>query len=457
MFWALVPEDHATAQAVASWGPPGPQFTEEPLPHFNRLQDSALRAIAGAVSVLGVLVLGPVGAADAATGPALPCTSVAGPAELQSPVAFGAFVGALAPGQVGCLPPGTYGAVNERFIMAIRQPGAPITLRALDYAKKPTIHGELLLAGDSITVSGLTFDGPAGCDSPPPYPCVQMAPLVINGNNVEVNRSEVRNSTSHEGIHVGNNLLAPPPVNVRLVRDYVHDNGLRSDRTRANLDHGINWVQGSGSIANSVIVHNYAYGVHLAPFAKNVRVTLNTIVGNGHSGVIIADCDPRENSPLGGLHCATPPNVDFATNNLVDNNIIANNCTDLAFSQFCSGVGSFLLTFAGNGNRVRNNLFFHNYVRKHDQACDGRPRCKPKGPRGLSFSSNTNANPRFVGGSRFKGAARFVLRAGSPAIGRAVVPSSRDLKTGDFAGRSRPSPKRTRPDQGAFESARRPR
>jgi len=281
-----------------------------------------------------------------------------------------------------------------------------------------------------------------------------MAPLVVNGNNVEVNRSEVKDSQSNEGIHVGNLLGAPPPFNVRLLSNYVHDNGLRSDPKRANVDHGINWVQGSGLIANSVIADNYAYGVHLAPYAKNVRVTLNTIVGHGRSGVIIADCDPKK---FEGLNCATAPGVDVATNNLVDNNIVARNCKDRAFSRFCgAGVASFLLESKGNGNRVRNNLFFHNYSRKSDQACDGRPRCKPKGPRGLAFSGNMNRNPMFAGGSKSKGAARFVLRARSPAIGRVVAPSSAALQAGDFGARKRPSPNGTRADLGALESKRGP-
>lgn len=423
------------------------------LRHLVHRSQGALRAATLAAATIGALLLGP---ANATAAPAPGCTKVAGLAELQSPAGFRAFVTGLMPGEVGCLPPGTYGAINERFTMSLRQPGPPITLRAQDYANRPTIVGQLSLAGFSITASGLIFDGPAGCESPPPAACLQMAPVAITGNNVEVNRSEVKDSASNEGIHVGNDLGAPAPVNVRLLQNYIHDNGVRSDRARANLDYGINWVQGSGAIANSVIAANHAYGVHLAPYARNVRVTLNTIVGHGRSGVIIADCDPAENSPLRPLNCTTPPGVDIARGNLVDNNIIANNCTDSAFSRFCSGgVASFLLTSATNGNRVRNNVLFRNYYRKREQACDGRRGCKA--PRGLAYSRNLSGNPLFVGGPRSKGAARFALRARSPAIGRAASPSSRDLKTGDFAGRPRPRPKGTRPDLGAFEFKRRAR
>lgn len=430
--------------------------------HLKTRSTAGLHAITLAVSVLGALLLGPAGAAQAAavsSGPVPACTKVAGAAEAQSPVAFRAFVAGLLPGEVGCLAPGTYGGLNETFPMAMKQPGPRITLRAQDYATKPTIVGQLSLSGDSITASGMIFRGPAGCESPPPEPCVALAPLVINGSDVEVNRSEVKGSASHEGIHVGNELELPAPVNVRLVRNYVHDNGLRTDRTRANLDHGINWFKGSGLIANSIIANNYSYGVHLAPYVNGVRVTLNTIVGNGRSGVTIGDCDPAETSPIAVRNCTTPRGVDTARNNVVDNNIIAHNCTNRAFSDACyGGVGSFLLDAPSNGNIVTNNLFFRNYYRKRDQTCDGRRGCKPRGPRGLAYSRNFNRNPLFVGGPRSKGAMRFVLRSRSPAIGRATAPRNRDLKKGhDFAGYARPAPKATKTDLGAFEYRRKPK
>lgn len=88
----------------------------------------------------------------------------------------------------------------------------------------------------------------------------------LQGANLELNTSEVRDNAYHAGIY------AYKATNARILRDYVHDNGDRTQPNQANLDHGIYFDSGSGLVANNVIEHNYAHGVQLYPSPHDVSV-----------------------------------------------------------------------------------------------------------------------------------------------------------------------------------------
>jgi nitrous oxidase accessory protein NosD len=212
---------------------------------------------------------------------------------------------------------------------------------------------------------------------------------VMYGSDVEISGSEVRDSAWHAGIYVWD------ATGVRIVGNRIHDNGDRTEPSQANLDHGIYWAGGSGVVANNVIDHNVAYGVHLYPEANGVTVTQNTIVHSGRGGVIVAD---------------------QAANTLVTNNVIADN--DLY------GIRGYDLT--GTGNVARRNLLWHNGSENLSGA-------------GIALSDNIVADPR-LGTDLRPLASSPAIDAASPG---AVMPV-------DLDGVARP--RGAGPDIGAYEA-----
>jgi hypothetical protein len=132
-------------------------------------------------------------------------------------------------------------------------------------------------------------------------------------------------------------------------------------------------------------------------------VSQNTVVENGKDGIVV-----------GG-------ELKWSSNdNLVVNNIVAFNKA--------WGIRTYWEDRTGSGNRALRNLVFRN----GDGAF-----WFPGG--GMSARLSIRVNPRFVGDGNFR------LRAGSPAVNRAI--STFSMRS-DITGRTRP---RGRGDLGAFE------
>jgi parallel beta-helix repeat protein len=334
------------------------------------------------------------------------CTKVALPGSNLK-----AFVNSLVPGDVGCLRAGVHGARGtEIFMTASGTQAAPITVRGYPGDAMPTILGYFPIGGQYIVISGLLFDGPTGLvDANPPNPAVERNVIAIYGSNVEINHCEIRNSLAHAGIYLEG------AYNARLIGNYIHDNGNFNDPSTANLDHGIYFGSGSGLIANNLIEHNYAFGVHLYPSTSNVVVQQNTIIKNGRSGVIIGGW--TTNCPAAG--CPPQP-----TNTLVVNNIIAFNAY-YAFQSFE------LMT---SGHIIKNNLLWEN--------AGGNIPTDERYTRNLTFVNQNNniADPRFAATSNYR------LQSGSPAIDAALNPYTQPDDY-DFI----PRPQGAASDIGAFE------
>jgi copper-binding protein NosD len=301
-------------------------------------------------------------------------------------------ISAAVPGDTVVLREGTYGAPGTRTnIEKSGTEGAPITFTGFPGEARPTVKGYVRVVGSHLRFSGITFDGPTGqvgarTDSNPGGEDVVVA--IMYGSDVELSGSEVRNGHWHAGIYVY-------ATDVRLVGNWVHDNGDRSQSSQANLDHGIYWEKGSGLVADNVVEHNYAYGVHLHPDAGPITVTGNTIVGNGRGGVLVT-----ENS----------------ANNRIVGNVVADNAW--------YGIRAWSLT--GSGNVAENNVLWHN---SEDFSGDG-----------FTLRSNVVADPRFVG------AGDYHLQGSSPAIDRGLSGVGPAF---DFEGVSRS--RGAAPDAGAYE------
>jgi parallel beta-helix repeat protein len=264
--------------------------------------------------------------------------------------------------------PGTYGArgaSNELWHSGTAR--ARITVMGQPGARRPIVRGFTRLAGAHLRLSGLVFAGPTGNVQPArgDNPGGEQVVVAITGDDVTISDSVVRDGAWHAGIYVDG------ADGTRLIGNHIHDNGNRSDRAHANLDHGIYWARGTGQITNNVIERNVARGIQLYPAASGVVVTHNTIVGNGRSGI-----------QLGAQ----------ASNNVIANNIVA----------FNRGSGIRSSDLAGGNNQVVNNLVWSN-----DAGNIGPQK------EGLSFARTIEADPRLR-------RATYCPERGSPAIDRAL-------------------------------------
>jgi len=295
---------------------------------------------------------------------------------------------AVLPGQTVYVRAGTYPewATLSRSGTAV----APITLRAYP-GEQPVLTGRLKLTGSYARVSGFLFQGGTASNA------TGVLVYVSGGDDLELSANEIRGAAM-SGVYVGD------PGNradhLFIVGNFIHDNG-----THTNLDHGIYFGYGSaGLIANNLIVHNFAQGIKLAPDAQATIATANTVVGNGRSGILV-----------GG------DTVDLSNNNMVVNNIAAYN------SDW--GIRSYWEQAVGSGNLALRNLVFANRA-GHFWFPGG----------GMVERRSIRSDPRFVSPVNYR------LRAGSPAINRAIAAFSMPF---DFDGRGRPLG--AGPDIGAYE------
>jgi hypothetical protein len=302
--------------------------------------------------------------------------------------------GSARPGDVIVVRPGTYGARGS--VTRLGRGGtasAPVTYLAEPGASRPRVLGQLRVTADHLELSGLLFDGPTGPvpDGTASSHGGEDVQVWIMGDDVELAHSEIRGNRWHAGVYLYR------ADDVRIVANYIHDNGQFGVPEHANLDHGIYWDSGSGLIANNLIERNYAYGIQLYPEVRAVRVVQNTIVRNGRGGVIVAE---------------------RATDNLIVNNVIAYNERH--------GVRDWALT--GVGNTARRNLLWSNGAEEFSGSAVAR-------------EDNLVADPRFVGPADYR------LGPGSAGIGRALGDYSMD---DDYAGRARS--RAGSPDLGAYET-----
>jgi hypothetical protein len=321
-----------------------------------------------------------------------PTGSDSGPGTLQRPwrtVRRG--LAALRPGRRLVLRAGTYAERVEVARGGTKSARAVITAYP---GERPVLAGRLKVIADYVLVTGLVIDGTGAT-------AYDSALYVAGARGVEVAGCEIRNAVG-SGVFVGDE--GDPSSNVRLVRNWIHDNGKDDFH-----DHAIYWAHGAGGlIGNNVIERNAGFGVHLYPNADGVLVTQNTVTASGRSGIIVAG-DTEASS---------------------DRNVVVNNIS--AFNGEL-GIRSSWDGPTGTGDVVRSNVLFGN------TAGD-----RPVGEyaAGLNVGTNRIADPRFVNRS----GRNYRLQPSSPALGAAVARYSLQR---DFTGRKRPQGRG--PDIGAYE------
>lgn len=304
----------------------------------------------------------------------------------------------LLPGETALVRGGTY-SQNLRMTRA-GTASAPITVAAYPgevvvlhpSASSPTYPLEVASGAAFVRFQGFVIENAVG-------PSTTNVYVDGTAHDIEVSQCEVRNS-QRQGFFIDSTTR-----NIHVLGCSIHDNGNVSNPQQ---DHGI-YVEGRDQlIANCVIYGQpHGFGVQVYPNSDRVTVVDNTIVGNKLGGVVIGGETTTANSTL------------------VANNVLAYN------SGF--GIGSYWGGPVGVGNVAHDNLGWGNGGGDFPSGPDGA---------GIAFSSNVVADPLFVD----RAAEDFHLKAGSPAIDRALA----DLALPwDVGGGSRPSG--PLPDLGAYE------
>ena len=257
---------------------------------------------------------------------------------------LGKAVAGASAGATVVLEPGTYGEMGGTITFG-RSGGAaaPIVFTSAPGQPQAAIRGYVRVTGSHLRLNALRFEGPTGPVAPrtaenPGGQEVQLS--IMYGSDVTVSDSEVSGNAWHAGVFVSQ------ATEVRLAGDYIHGNG--DAATGGNLDHGIYWYGGSGSITDSRIEDNVAYGIQLYPEPADVLVAHNTISGNGRGGIIVSE---------------------RASDSVIRNNLIVGN------GEY--GIRAYKLT--GSGNVAAENLIWESG--------------KPTDGTGIEFTGTVEAEP----------------------------------------------------------------
>jgi parallel beta-helix repeat protein len=146
--------------------------------------------------------------------------------------------------------------------------------------ERATWRGRIIVRASGVTLDRLTLDGTGPGRSSLPSP-------TINGSDFTLRESDV---TNRNGICVHPRPYGGlTPDRFTIERNRIHNCGRRP---RTNHDHGVYVGGGTGVIRWNVVFDNADRGIQLYPAARGVRVSGNTIVGNGE-GVIFAAAAAR--------------------------------------------------------------------------------------------------------------------------------------------------------------------
>lgn len=319
---------------------------------------------------------------------------------------------ALQPGQIAYLRAGTYGAfcTSSRFSRA-GTVTAPITVQG--YAgERAVIHGNIRLEGSYFRLANVVVEGPScgtwGATTQQGENLIVMFPGVTH--HVEVSNSEVYHSGWHAGIGAGGD-------DIWILNNYIHDNGGFNDTTQYNTSHGIYYSDGTrGVVANNILEHNRAKGLSARYSANHILVVNNTAVGNGRSGMDIAE----------NTH-----DWLFANNVLVNNGNV-NNGMGINTSGSSGGLTNVLI----------NNVFWNNGTSGSNTWSSN-----------ASATNNLVANPLLVNPANSVPSTThagysndYHLGAGSPAINFATVTYALPFDIGGVC-----RPRGAGPDAGVYE------
>jgi hypothetical protein len=172
-------------------------------------------------------------------------------------------------------------------------------------------RGRIVVRANNVTLRNLTLDGSRGRRSLP-SPTISSTGFTLRDSDVTNRTGICVHPTPYKRL---------TPRRFTIERNRIHGCG---HRPPANYDHGVYVAAGDGLIRWNAIFDNADRGVQLYPAARGVRVTENTIDGNGE-GVLYGE---------------------GATGNVVSNNLITNSNVRFNVEHF---------ELHGGGNALASN------------------------------------------------------------------------------------------------------
>jgi hypothetical protein len=249
------------------------------------------------------------------------------------------------PGDTIVLRGGTYGAPGQSTDFdKSGTAAAPINVVAYP-GETPTMHGLVSVDGDYVTLCGLLVQGGTGPLANPSSdnPRREMPKLWIAGDHTTLQSSEVTGAEWHAGVYI-------EADDVRIVGNYIHDNGQFDRPDMANLDHGLYWARGHGGlVAGNRFDHNLAAAVQLYPSVSGVTVRNNVMTGGGRAAVLLGDDvsdNVIEDNDIYGNRRGIEGYAVTGSNNVARGNRLWNNAEDNL-----SNVAGSHIAFSGNDSR----------------------------------------------------------------------------------------------------------
>lgn len=271
----------------------------------------------------------------------------------------------------------------------------PITIASYP-GERATISDEsypLEIEGSYLRIRGFVLEGAKGTSSTNVY-------FESGAHHVELVGNEVRFSQD-QGV-----FTEEETHHIHIVGNRIHDNG-RGHVSGQHQSHGI-YLQGSDHFVANNVIYDHPEGFGIQVYDQNSRSVLvhNTIVGSGHSGIVVGGS--------GG--------VDNIT---IRNNVIAFNRSYGVQTDSDCPTGPVL---------IDTNVIFGNGSGAVQRGCDEL----------VLTGGNILSDPRFAG----RQARNFQLTQGSPAVNRARADYALRLDV-----RNARRPARGGYDIGAFELA----
>jgi len=266
---------------------------------------SALRRFALVVSSLAAAAAG-AGALPAQA--ALNCDRYASPTgddgatgAVEAPLRTTAhLVGSLAPGQTGCLLPGTY--AEDVTIRSGGSPGSPITLTSAPQGRA-VLSGRLWVTdtANDVVIRDLDLDGRNALNLPSPS---------VNGDRVAFIGNDVSNSHTTICFDVGSVIGYGVAHDVLLEANRIHNCGILPPQ---NHHHGV-FLEASrnGVIRGNLIYDNADKGILVFPDSDGNLIEQNVIDGNS-TGILV-----------GGSQLGDAWHPLYPQDNLVRHNVITN-------------------------------------------------------------------------------------------------------------------------------------
>jgi len=249
----------------------------------------------------------------------------------------------LTPGERVEVSRGTYTA---DLVMRRRgTPDAPITVTAR--AGAPVVLRPASTSGDTypvrftdgaayVRLQGFVIERATGTSSTNVY-------FEGSAHHIELARNDIRDSQD-QGV-----FAERTTADLRIVANRIHGNG-RGHLPDQHQSHGL-YLEGRGHlVANNVVYdHPFGFGIQLYPAIRDTIVTNNTVVGSGHSGIVVGGPDGASNIVVRNNILAFNSQYGLEsddacpTETIVEGNVIAGNRSG-AVKQVCPGLDT------GRGN-----------------------------------------------------------------------------------------------------------